>query len=204
MFNFLRNHHIVFHGGCTIFHCHQQCTRVPIFLHPHQHLLFSVVFFVFVFVLIRAILMGIRWWCLIVFFFFLNRSLQEYNCFTILCQFFLYTKVNETYAYICPHIPSLLSLPPILPIPPLQVIAKHQADLPVLCCCFPLTISHSVVYICRRYSHFTPDSPSYLCPQVHSLCLHLYSCPATRFISTFFFFKIPYICVSIRYLFFSF
>ena len=30
-----------------------------------------------------------------------------------------------------------------------------------------------------------PPSP---CPQVHSLCLPLYSCPATRFISTFFFF----------------
>ena len=70
--------------------------------------------------------------------FFFSRSLLEYNCVTIPCQFLLYTKVNQPYAYICPHIPSLLSLPPILPIPPLQVITKHRSDLPVLCCCFPL------------------------------------------------------------------
>ena len=69
---------------------------------------------------------------------FFTRSLVAYNCFTILCSFLLYTKVNQPYAYVYPHIPSLLSLPPILPIPPLQVIAKHRADLPVLCCCFPL------------------------------------------------------------------
>ena len=31
-----------------------------------------------------------------------------------------------------------------------------------------------------------PPTP---CPQVHSLCLPLYSCPATRFISTIFFFR---------------
>ena len=77
-----------------------------------------------------------------------NRSLLEYNCYTILCQFLLYTKVNQPYAYLRPHIPSFLSLPPIFPIPPLQVIAKHRADLPVLSCCFPLAILHSVVYIC--------------------------------------------------------
>ena len=64
---------------------------------------------------------------------FLKIDLFEYNCFTIPCQFLLHNKANQPYAYICPHIPSLLSLP----IPPLQVIAKHQANLPVLCCCFP-------------------------------------------------------------------
>ena len=62
---------------------------------------------------------------------------MEYNCFTILCQFLLHNKANQPYAYTCPHIPSLLSLPPILPIPPLQMDTKHRADLPVLCCCFP-------------------------------------------------------------------
>ena len=48
--------------------------------------------------------------------------------------------MKQPYAYIYPHIPSLLSLPPTLPIPPLSVVAKHGADLPVLCCCFPLVI----------------------------------------------------------------
>ena len=68
---------------------------------------------------------------------FFNRSLLEYNCFTILSQFLLHNKTNQPYAYTCPHISCLLSLPAILPIPHLQVIAKHRADLPVLCCCFP-------------------------------------------------------------------
>ena len=38
-----------------------------------------------------------------VFFFFLT-SLLEYNCFTMVCQFLLYNKVNQLYIYIYPHI----------------------------------------------------------------------------------------------------
>ena len=49
----------------------------------------------------------------------------------MLCQFLLYNKVNQLYVYIYPHIPSLLHLPPTLPIPPLQVVTKHRADLPM-------------------------------------------------------------------------
>ena len=71
---------------------------------------------------------------------FFLTSLLEYNCFTMLCQFLLYNKVNQLYVYIYPHIPSLLHLPPTLPIPALQVDTKHLADLPVLCSCFPLAI----------------------------------------------------------------
>ena len=51
--------------------------------------------------------------------FYLKASLLEYNCFTMVCQFVLYNKVNQLYVYIYPHIPSLLRLPPTLPIPPL-------------------------------------------------------------------------------------
>ena len=58
----------------------------------------------------------------------------------MVCQFLLYNKVNQLYVYIYPHIPSLLRLPPTLPISPLQVVTKHRADLPVLCGCFPLAI----------------------------------------------------------------
>ena len=54
----------------------------------------------------------------ILFYFFLT-SLLEYNCFTMVCQFLLYNKMNQLYIYICPHISSLLRLPPTLPIPPL-------------------------------------------------------------------------------------
>ena len=54
-----------------------------------------------------------------VLFFFFLASLLEYNCFTLLCWLLLYNKVNQLYVYMYPHIPSLLRLPPTLPIPPL-------------------------------------------------------------------------------------
>lgn len=45
LFNFSKNGHIVFHIACS--------TRGPIFLHTHQHLLFSIF-------VITAILLGVR------------------------------------------------------------------------------------------------------------------------------------------------
>ena len=138
---------------------------------------------------------------------FVLTSLLEYNYITMLCQFLLYNKVNQLYAYIYPHIPSLLCLPPTLPISPLLVIKKHQADLPVECSCFPLAMYYTFgsVYMSTPLSHLVPAYPyPSPCTSVHSLHLRLYSCPAPRFFRTFFFFKIQYICVSIRYLFFPF
>ena len=125
---------------------------------------------------------------------FFKSSLLEYNCFTLLCQLLLYNKVNQLYVYRYHHIPSLLRLPPTLPIPLLQVVTKHQADLPVLCGCFPLAIyfTFGSIYLSVPLSHFVPAYPSPSpCPQVHSLHLCLYSCPAPRFFrTTFFFFQI--------------
>ena len=40
MLHFLRNHHTVFHSGCTILRFHQQGPRVLIFPNPRQHLFF--------------------------------------------------------------------------------------------------------------------------------------------------------------------
>ena len=98
--------------------------------------------------------------------------------------------MNQIYIYIFPHISSLLHLPPSLPIPPLQVVTKHRPDIAVLGGYFPLAIyfTFGSVYMSMPLSHVVSAYPSpTLCPQVHSLCLRLYSCPAPRFSRTIFF-----------------
>ena len=83
-----------------------------------------------------------KWTCLMRFLFLL-----EYNCFTMLGYFLLYSEVNEPYANLYP----LLLGPPsyLTPIPPLCVITEHRAKLPVLSSSFPLAVyfTHGSVYI---------------------------------------------------------
>ena len=62
----------------------------------------------------------------------------------------------------------------------------------MLCGCFPLATYFTFGSVCKSMplSHFVPAYPSPSpCPQVHSLPLHLYSCPAPRFFRTIFFFR---------------
>ena len=92
--------------------------------------------------------------------------------------------ISYTYTYIPISLPSCISLPLTLPIPPPRW-SQSTAGLPVLCGCFPLAIyfTFGSVYISMSLSHFVPAYPSpspY--PQVHSLVgLHLYSSFARRF-----------------------
>ena len=188
------------------FSCVVVLVQLALYFIYHSFLIFLKYFSM----LLRLALLNLGHESIYLFIYLFLTSLLEYNCFTMVCQFVLYNKVNQLYIYIYPHISSLFHLPPTLPIPPLQVVTKHRADLPVLCSCFPLAIyfAFGSVYMSMPLSHFVPSylSPSPY-PQVHSLVgLHLYSRLAPRFFMTIFLFgfQIPYICVSILYLFFSF
>ena len=90
---------------------------------------------------------------------------------------------------------------------PTTLVTKHRADLPVLCGCFPIDIcfTFGTVHMSVLLSHFIPAYPSLPHCVLKSI---LYVCvfiPVPSLgLSEPFIFKIPYICVSIQYLFFSF
>ena len=60
MFNVLSNHQTVFQHGWTILHSYQQCMRIPISPHPHQHFL---IFFILAILLSVKCYLTVVWVC---------------------------------------------------------------------------------------------------------------------------------------------
>ena len=110
----------------------------------------------------------------------------------MLCRFHTSTQVYT--------VPSLFNLPPTShSAPVLGVITERQGGPPLIHRTFPLVIwfTPGSVYMSMPLSvRPTLSAPRY--PQVHSLCLHLYSCLANRVISTIFLVSIYiYVCVCV-------
>ena len=94
--------------------------------------------------------------CLDCFLFFFLTFLLEYNCFTVVCQFLFYNKVNQLYIYIYP--PYLFplaspSLPPSLSHPSSWSQSTELISLCYSTASHQLSILHLVVYI-YPYIHY--------------------------------------------------
>ena len=89
-------------------------------------------------------------------------------CFSFCCTTKWISHMH-TYAPIYP--PSWASLPPSLSHPSRSSQSNQLISLCYAAASHQITILHSVVCICRCYSHFAPAFPSH---PVSSLCLHLY------------------------------
>ena len=145
------------------------------------------------------ILMKVQYISLILYFLvFIENSLLKFTnifCFLLEALFFyifigvqlLYNvvlvsavqqKVNQLFVYMYLHIPSLLSLPPNLPIPRLQVVTKQGVELPELCSSFPIAIHFTFGSVCMSMllSHFVPASPPI------PVSSSLFSTPASLFL----------------------
>ena len=91
----------------------------------------------------------------------------------------LYNNMNQLRGYIDP-----LPLEPPFhhhPLPPLQTVTEHTAELPLLYSRLPLCHTRQCMYVNVTLSICPTRSSPRPCPEVHSLHLCLCSCPADRF-----------------------
>ena len=81
--SFLKNLSTILYSGCINIHSHQQCMMVPFTPHPQQHLLFLDF-------LLMAILIGVRWWFIVVYIYISlikNHVEHLFTCLLAICIF---------------------------------------------------------------------------------------------------------------------